>query len=118
MPSAHGPIFCRKEFREKDRVKVQFYWSESLHFLSQTKHRTYLTIFYRECHLAHTTRFLPELTMAGEVPLLDYVTPIFYQTEVSAQGPIFCRTRSQRTQTDFHSDYVSMTKNQSVCAGH
>ena len=24
------------------------------------------------------------VTMAGEVPLLDYVTPIFYRTDVSA----------------------------------
>ena len=27
--------------------------------------------------------------MAGEVPLFDYVTPIFYRTEVSAHEPIF-----------------------------
>ena len=71
MLSAHGPIFGRKELREKVRVKVQFFISVIL--------RT-------------QPDFLSELlcvTMSGEVPLLDYVTPIFYQTEVSAHRPIF-----------------------------
>ena len=31
------------------------------------------------------------MTIAGEVSLLDDITPIFYRTEVSALGPIFCR---------------------------
>ena len=29
------------------------------------------------------------MAMAGEFPLLDYVTPIFYRTEVGAHDPIF-----------------------------
>ena len=43
MPSAHGPIFCRKELREKVGVKFRFFSrSESAHttdFLSQTAPR-------------------------------------------------------------------------------
>ena len=60
MPSTHRPIFCRKELREKVGVKVRFFIGVNQRtradFLWQTKHRTYLTIFYR-CHLAHTARF-------------------------------------------------------------
>ena len=69
--------------------------------------------------------------IAGEVSLLDDVTPIFYRTEVSAHGPIICRkqlrekigailyrNKSQRTRTDFHSDFLSTIKNRSVCAWH
>ena len=66
--------------------------------------------------------FLLELLcVTGDVPLLDYVNLIFYRTEVSAHGliicgkqlrekigPIFYRSKSQRTPTDFHS----------VCAEH
>ena len=50
-PSAHGSIFCRNELREKVRVKVRFFIVVSqctqTDFLSQTKHQTYLAIFYR-----------------------------------------------------------------------
>ena len=67
------------------------------------------------------------MTIIGEVPLFDDVTPIFSRTEVSAHGPIFCRKqlrekigailyRSKRT--DFHSDFLSTTKNRFMCAGH
>ena len=109
MPSTHRPIFCRKELREKVGVKVRFFIGVNQRtradFLSQTKHRTYLTIFFR-CVIWHTRLdFLSELlcvTMAGEVTLLDYVTLIFYQTEVSAHEPIF----------------LSKTKNRSMCPWH
>ena len=33
-------------------------------------------------------------------------------------GPSFYRTKSQRTRTDFHSEFLSTIKNRSVCAGH
>ena len=85
MPMAHGPIFCCKELREKVGVKVRFFiGSESAH-----TDRLFITDktwdlpcdFLSECHLAHTARFFSRellcLTMAGEVTLLDYVTPIF-----------------------------------------
>ena len=111
MPSAHGPIFCRKELREKNR-----------------------TDFFSDQKSAHRDRFFIGAilwTIAGELQLLDDVTPTFYRTEVSAHGPIFCRkqlrekigailyrSKSQRTRTDFHSDFLSTRKNRYVCAGH
>ena len=39
-------------------------------------------IFYR-CYCV--------VKMAGEVPMLDYVNPIYHRTEVSAHGPMFYR---------------------------
>ena len=94
MPSAHGSIFCRKELREKVGVKVRFFL--------EPKVSAHGPVFLLLC-----------VTIAGEVPLLDDVTPIFYRTEVSAHGPIFCRKQfreiigailyqsiSQCTQTD------------------
>ena len=63
--------FCRKELREK--VGPTF---------SLTKSQRTRTDFLSD---------LLCVTIAGEAPLLDDVTPIFYRTEVSAHGPIFCR---------------------------
>ena len=130
MPSAHGPIFCCKELREKVGVKVRFFFG-----LSQSRRPIFCPKQLREkirptfsCTKSHRTRtdFLSVLlcvTIAGKVPLLDDVTPIFYRTEVSAHGPIFCqkqlreiigailyRSKSQRTRPDFHSDFLSTTK--------
>ena len=95
--STHGPTFYR---RQNIRPTLRFFIGVSFG--------------------THGPIFLSELlcvTMAGEVPLLDYDTPIFYWTDVCACrpifcrkqlqekiGPIFCLTRSQRTRTDFHSD--------------
>ena len=65
------PIFCRKQLPEKIRP-----------------------IFSRTKSQRTRTDFLSGLfcvKIAGEVSLLDDVTPIFYRTEVSAHGPIFCR---------------------------
>ena len=106
MPGAHGPIFCCKELREKVGVKVRFF--------SRTKSQRTQTDFLSE---------LLCVTIAGDVSLLDDVTPIFYRTEVSAHGRIFCRkqlrekigailyrSKSQRTRTDFHSDFLSTIK--------
>ena len=62
--------------------------------------------------------FLSELlcvTMAGEVPLLDYITPILYWTEVNTHGPIFCRKQLQ--EMIFIRPKVSAHE-LSVCAGH
>ena len=136
MPSAHGPIFCHKELREKVGVKVRFFLG-----LSQRKRPTFCRKQLREkigpifsrtkSQRSETLSELLCVTIAGEVSLLDDVTPIFYRTEVSAHGPIFCRKqlrekigailyrrKSQRTRTDFHSDFLSTIKNRSVCAGH
>ena len=80
--SSHGPTFYRRK---------------------NIKHTSW---FLSECHLAHTARFCA--TMAGEIPLLDYVTPIFYRTEASAQGPIFCRKQlREKNRNDFLSDQKS-----------
>ena len=98
MPSAHGPIFCRKELREKVGVKVRFFLG-----LSQRKRPTFChkqlrekicPIFSRTKSQRTLTDFLSELlcvTIADEVSLLDDVTSISHWTEVSAHGPIFCR---------------------------
>ena len=48
--------------------------------------------FLSECHLVTWPNFLSELLccdQSAKVALLDYVTPIFYQTEVGAHDPIF-----------------------------
>ena len=70
------------------------------------------------------------VTIIGEVPLLDDVTPIFSRTEVSAHRPILCRkqlrekigvilfrSKSQPTRTDFHSYFLLFyDKKISACA--
>ena len=65
MPSAHRSIFCRKELREKVRVKVrsiigvsQCTWTD---FLSQTKHQTCLTNFYQSVLWGTRPGFLSRL---------------------------------------------------------
>ena len=137
MPSAHGPIFCCKELREKVGAKVRFFLGQSQRrrpiFCRKQLREKIGPTFSRTKSQRTRTDFLSKLlclTIAGEVPLLDDVTPIFYRTEVSAQRLIFCRKQLreivaailyrgniQRTRTDFHSDFLSTTKNRSVCAG-
>ena len=127
MPSAHGPILCCKELREKvgffsgvsQRTRTDFLW--------QTKHRTYLTIFNRS--VIWCTRpdfFIRFCAWQWQVRSHCWIKSLrFCRTEVSAHIPIFCRkqlrekigaifyrTKSQRTWTDFHSDILS------VCAVH
>ena len=98
MPSNHGAIFCRKELREKVRVKVRFFLGLSQRtrpiFCRKQLREKIGPIFSQTKSQPTRTDFLSELlcvTIAGEVSLLDDVTLIFYQTEVSAHGPIFCR---------------------------
>ena len=133
MSSAHGPLFCCKQLQEKIGVKVQFFIGLSQRtrtdFLSHTKNQTYLAIFYQSVILRTRPDFLSELlclTMAGEVPLLDYITPIFYWTEVSAHGPIFYRRPIVERKGRFiirpkfsaHKLIFTTIKNQSVWARH
>ena len=86
--TAHTDRFCRKELGEKVGVKVRFFIGVS----QRTHHRQNIgpTLrFYRSVIWCTRPDFLSELlcvTMAGKVPLLDYVTPMFYRTEVSAHG--------------------------------
>ena len=130
MPSAHGPIFCRKELREKVGVKVRFFLGLSQRtrpiFCRKQLREKVEVILYQSKSQRTRTDFLLELlcvTIAGKVSLLDDVTLIFYQNEVSAHGPIFCRkqlrekigailyrSKSQRTRTDLHSDFLSTIK--------
>ena len=124
---AHGPIFCLKDLREKVGVEVRFFLELSQHrqpiFCRKQLREKVCPTFSRINSQCTPTDFLSELlcvTIAGEVPLLDDVTPIFYRTEVSAHGPIFCRkqlreitgailyrSKSQCTRTDFHSNFLS-----------
>ena len=130
MASAHGPIFCRKELREKSRSEGPIFSrtesAQTTDFLLQAAPRKNRTDFFSD-----QKSELLCVTIAGEVSLLDDVTSIFYRTEVSAHGPIFSRkqlrekigailyrSKSQRTRTDFHTDFLSRIKNRSVCAGH
>ena len=121
MPSAHGPIFFLKELRE---AKVRFFLGLSQRtrpiFCHKQLREKIGAILYRTKSQRTWTDFSSELlcvTIIGEVPLLDNVTPIFSRTEVSAHGPNFCRkqlqekmgailyrSKSQRIQTDFHYD--------------
>ena len=86
-------FFC---LGKKIGVKVLFFirlmsQRTRTYFLSQNKHRTNLTIFYRSVIWLTQPNFLMELlcvTMAGEALLLDYITLIFYWTEVRAHRPI------------------------------
>ena len=130
MPSAHGPIFCRKELREKVGEKVRFFLGLSQRrrpiFCHKQLRENIGPTFSRTKSQRTRTDFLSELlcvTIAGEVPLLDDVTPIFYRTEGSAHGPIFCwkqlreiigailyRSKSQRTRTDFHAVFCLRQK--------
>ena len=97
-------------------------------FLLQAALRKNQTDFFSDQKSAHKDRFfLLELLcvkIAGEVSLLDDVTPIFYRTEVSAHGPILCRkqlrekigailyrSKSQRIRTDSHTDFCLREKN-------
>ena len=136
MPSAHGQI-CRKELREKVGVKVRFFLGLSQHkqptFCRKQLREKIRPIFSRTKSQCTRTDFLSELLcvkIAGEVSLLDDVTPIFYWTEVSAHGPIFCRkqlrekiganlyrSKSQR-EPIFTPIFLSTIKNRSMCAGH
>ena len=137
MPSAHGLIFCRKELREKVGAN-RFFLGLSQRtrpiFCCKQLREKIGPIFSRTKSQCTRTDFLSELlcvTIIGEVLLLDDVTPIFSRTEVSPHGPIFCRkqlrekigailyrSKSQRTPTNFHSNFLSTTKNRSLCAGY
>ena len=121
MPSAHGPIFCPRKSRSGGPIFSRLSQRRRPIFCRKQLREKIGPTFSRTKNQRTLTDFLSELlcvTIAGEVPLLDDVTPIFYRTEVSAHGPIFCRkqflgaifyrSKSQRTRTDFHS----------VCAGH
>ena len=109
MSSSHGPIFCRKELREKVGVKVRFFLGLSQRrrpiFCRKQLREKIGPTFSRTKSQRTRTDFLSELlcvTIAGEVPLLGDVTPIFYRTEVSAYGPIFCRKQLEKSSERFY----------------
>ena len=61
MPSAHGPIFCRKELREKVGVKVRFFLRLSQctrpELFSLAAPRKYRTNFFSDQKSVHMDRF-------------------------------------------------------------
>ena len=109
MPSAHGAIFCRKELREKFGVRVRFFLRLSQRrrpiFCRKQLREKIGAILHRSKSQRTRTDVLSELlcvTIAGEVSLLDDVTPIFYRTEVSAHGPIFVLSSSEKSSERFY----------------
>ena len=96
MPSAHGPIFCRKELREKVRVKVRFFLR-----LSQRKRPTFCRKQLRE---KNRTDFFSDQKSADTDRL--FIGAIM--SDNSRRGLIvgwrhsdFLSDWSQRTRTDF-----------------
>ena len=109
MPSAHGAIFCRKELREKVRVKVRFFLRLSQRtrpfFLSQAAPRKNRIDFFSDQKSAYTDRFLSELlcvTIIGEVPLLDDVTPIFLGLKSAHTDRFFVVSNSEKRSERFY----------------
>ena len=74
MPSAHGPVFCRKELWEKVGAKIRFFLG-----LSQRTR----PIFFSDQKSAHTDRFFIGAIVCDN----------------NRRGPIV--GLSQRTRTDF-----------------
>ena len=96
---------------------------------------TYLNFFFIGVSFGtHGSIFIRVIVLCqwqGAFPLLDYIILIFYLTDVSAHGPMFYRrkmirrkvlicyrTKSQCTQTNFHSNFLSTIKNRHVCCTH
>ena len=110
MPRAHGPIFCRKELREKVGVKVQFF--NRRQNIGHT-----LRFFLSECHLAHTARYfigaivcdndrrrpIVGLRHTDFSRLKSAHTVRFFVASSSDKESdrFFYRTKSQHTRTDF-----------------
>ena len=114
MPSAHRLIFCRKELREEVGVKVRFFLGLSQRTrppFCRKQLREKIGLIFSRTKSQHTrTDFLSELlcvTIAGEVSLLDDVTPIFYWTEVSQHRPIFVVSSSEKRSERFYIAKVS-----------
>ena len=89
-PAHTERFFCRKELREKVGVKVRFFLGLSQRirpiFCRKQLREKIGPIFTRTKSQRTRTDFLSEIlcvTIAGEVSLLDDVTPIFSLTEVS-----------------------------------
>ena len=104
MLSPHRLIFCHKELREKVRYFIIVSQRTWTNFISQTNHRIYLTIFHESVIWRTQPNFLSEpfcVTMAGEVPLLDYVKPIFHRTDVRVQEQIFCYKQLRENSDQF-----------------
>ena len=124
IPSAHGPIFCRKELWEKSEWRPNFYRSESVHtgrlFIAyKTADLPY--DFLSECHLAHMTRFfiwvfclwqwqarshcwITSLLFLSDKSQRTW-TGFFVVSNSEKKSNRFYRSNSQRTRTDFHSEF-------------
>ena len=111
MPSAHDRFFCRTQLREKIGP-----------------------IFTSDQKWAHTDRFFIGAIVCDNNrrgPIVGWHHSDFFSDWSQRTRTDFCRkqlrekigailywSKSQRTRTNFHSDFLSTTKNRSVCAGH
>ena len=125
MPSAHGPIFCGKELREKVGVKV---W-----FIIRVRQCT-RTDFFRRQNIRSTLQFFIGVSFGAHSPIFYWsdcacqwqarshcwITSLRFFIGLKSAHTIFCRNqlwekiglffylaKSQHTQTDFHSDFLS-----------
>ena len=130
-------IFCRNELREKVGVKVRFFLGLSQRtrpiFCRKQLREKNRTDFFSDQKSAYTDRLFIGAIVCDNSRrgiIVGWRHSDFYRTEVSAHGPNFCRkqlrekigailyqSKSQRTRTDFHSDFLSTIKIWSVCAG-
>ena len=109
MPSAHGPIFCRKELREEVGAKVRFFLGLSQRtrpiFCRKQLREKIGPIFSRTKSQRTRTDFLSELlcvTIIGEVLLLDDVTPIFLGLKSAHTERFFVVSNSEKRSERFY----------------
>ena len=106
MPSAHGPIFCRKELREKVGVEVRFFLGLSqrrrpIFYRKQLREKIGPTFSRTKSHRTRTD-FLSCVTIAGEVPLLDDVTPIYIELKSAHTDRFFVGSSSEKSSERFY----------------
>ena len=109
MLSAQGAIFCRKDLREKVRVKARFFLRLSQRtrpiFCRKQLREKIRSIFSRTKSQRTRTNFLSKLlcvTIAGEDPLLDDVTPIFIGLKSAHTDRFFVVRSSEKRSEQFY----------------
>ena len=118
MPSAQGPSFCRKQLREKVGVKVRYFIGVSAHGpilycrqkIGPTERLFIGVSFGAYCPIFD--RSWCAVIMTGEVPSLDYVTPIFFIGLKSAPADrVFMADKLSEEKVRFLSDQKSAHTN-------
>ena len=109
MPSAQGPIFCRKELREKVGVEVRFFSrtksAQTTDILLQAAPRKNRTDFFSDQKSAHMDRFVIGAIVCDKSrrgPIVGWRHSDFYRAEVSAHGPIFVGSSSEKSSERFY----------------